>query len=47
MKTKFLLTVFAVVLCSAVFSSCAEEEVLPSETKKTEKGVEMVDKGGW
>lgn len=46
MKSKLLLTVFAVSLCSVLFSSCSEEQVLPANgDTKTHKGVERSDDG--
>jgi len=46
MKAKLLLTLFAVILCSALFSSCSEEEVLPANgDTKSQKGVERYDDG--
>lgn len=46
MKAKHLLTLFAVILSSAFFSSCSEEEVLPvNGDTKTHKGVERTDDG--
>jgi hypothetical protein len=46
MKTKFLLTLLAIVFCSALFSSCTEEQVAPATgDTKTHKGVERTDDG--
>jgi len=44
MKTKLLLSIFAVSLCSVLFSSCSEEEIVPKDVdERAQKGVQLSD----
>jgi len=44
MKTKLLLSIFAVSLCSVLFSSCSEEQIVPKDVdERAQKGVQLSD----
>jgi len=44
MKTKLLLSIFAVSLCSVLFSSCSEEDIVPKDVdERAQKGVQLSD----
>jgi len=44
MKAKLLITVFAVSLCSMLFTSCSEEQIVPKDVdERAQKGVQLSD----
>lgn len=49
MKSRLLITLFIITLCTAGLSSCAEEEITPKEltTRGKQLGGQAQDKGSW